>query len=129
MARVRQSGTGTELLVQELLQRLGVAFRTNAKDLPGSPDIVIAEPKVALFVHGCFWHRHGGCKATTTPKTNAAFWREKFERNQARDRRKALQLRRLGYAVLVIWECQTKNPERLERVARRIQNKLRSLSQ
>jgi len=129
MGRVRQRGTAAELLVQQVLRELGIAFRANAQDLPGSPDIVIPKHKLTLFVHGCFWHRHAGCKATTTPKSNSQFWSDKFEQNRKRDRRKAAQLRRLGYSVLVIWECQTKKAERLERVARRIKQKLRSLRQ
>jgi DNA mismatch endonuclease (patch repair protein) len=128
MGRVRQKGTAAELRVQQVLQDLGIAFRANAQDLPGSPDIVIPTQKLTLFVHGCFWHRHAGCKASTTPKSNTAFWTDKFARNQARDRRKAAHLRRLGYSVLVIWECQTKKPDRLERVARRLENKLRNMS-
>lgn len=128
MSRVRQRGTAAELQIQQVLQELGFAFRANAEDLPGSPDVVILKQKLALFVHGCFWHRHAGCKASTTPKSNTEFWRDKFERNRARDRRKAAQLRRLGYSVLVVWECQTKKAEGLERVARRIENKLRNLN-
>ena len=111
--------------MQNVLRRDGINFRVNVKELPGSPDVVIPDPPTALFVHGCFWHRHHGCKATSTPKANAAFWAEKFEQNQMRDRRKAAQLRRLGYSVLVIWECQTKDADRLDRIARRIKNRLR----
>lgn len=113
MARVRQRGTAPELAVRALLRHEGVSYRLNACDLPGSPDIVHRGRRKAIFVHGCFWHRHPGCKRCTTPKQNFAFWQEKFDKNIQRDERKLAELRAKGYDVLVIWECETLSPESL----------------
>ena len=107
MALVRQRGTAPELVVRGLLTALGHRFRLRNRDLPGSPDIANRRQRWAVFVHGCFWHRHG-CKATTTPLNNRAFWEAKFERNKARDERTQAELEALGYTVLVVWECETK---------------------
>lgn len=85
---------------------MGLRFEVNRSDLPGSPDIVFPEAKVAIFVHGCFWHRHEGCRKATTPKSNVDYWDKKFRANLERDARKIEQLRQLGYCSLVIWECQ-----------------------
>lgn len=113
MARVRQKGTAPELVVRTLLRREGASYRLNARDLPGSPDIVHRGRRKAIFVHGCFWHRHPGCPRATTPKQNFVFWQEKFDRNIQRDERKLAELRAEGYDVLVIWECETLSPESL----------------
>jgi DNA mismatch endonuclease Vsr len=85
MGRVRQKHTGPELLVRKALHAAGARFRLHRKDLPGSQDIILPKYRLAIFVHGCFWHRHAGCKKTTTPKTRVEFWRAKFERNIERD--------------------------------------------
>lgn len=114
MARVRQKDTGPELVVRRCLHRLGFRFRLHRRDLPGTPDIVFPGRKKAIFVHGCFWHRHEGCKKATTPKTRVAFWTEKFEANKERDRRKLLQLDARGWDCLVVWECETINHALLE---------------
>lgn len=121
MRSVRRQGTGAEQVVRQLLTHLHVPFDTNAKDLPGSPDFANRRRRFALFVNGCFWHRHRGCPRATTPKTNRRFWRTKFDANSRRDRRQASRLRRLGYHVWVVWECQVTDRGRLER---RIQNLL-----
>lgn len=107
MARVRQRNTTPELKVRRFLHAEGVRFRLHDRSLPGSPDIVLPSRRVALFVHGCFWHRHG-CKATTTPKTRTDFWTEKFTANQARDRRNEALLRQEGWSPLTVWECDVK---------------------
>lgn len=113
MGLVRQRGTRPELLVRSALSALGHRFRLNNRDLPGSPDIANRCRRWAVFVHGCFWHRHG-CKATTTPGRNREFWEAKFQRNAARDRRSLEALQARGYTVVVIWECETKrDPERV----------------
>lgn len=114
MASVRQRGTAPELVIQALLRDEGVHYRLNARDLPGSPDIVHRGRRKAIFVHGCFWHRHEGCSRSTTPVRNAEFWREKFERNMERDLRKLRELKDQGFDVLVIWECETFNPRLLQ---------------
>jgi DNA mismatch endonuclease, patch repair protein len=107
MGLVRQKGTQPELVVRRALSALGLRFRLSNRDLPGSPDIANRTQRWAVFVHGCFWHRHG-CKATTTPTRNREFWQAKFQRNVERDRRTAEALRAKGYTVVVIWECTTK---------------------
>jgi DNA mismatch endonuclease (patch repair protein) len=107
MGRVRQKGTLPELLVRGALAELGQRFRLHNRDLPGSPDLANRRARWAIFVHGCFWHRHG-CSATTTPARNRDFWEAKFARNVARDAQAVSALEALGYRVIVIWECQTK---------------------
>ena len=107
MGRVPGKNTKPELVVRREAHALGYRFRLHRKDLPGTPDLVFPRLRKALFVHGCFWHRHEGCSRTTTPKTRAAYWQEKFERNVQRDRRNVAMLEALGWKVLVIWECET----------------------
>jgi DNA mismatch endonuclease, patch repair protein len=121
MRRVRQRGTAPELTVQTLVRRMGYRFKTNGTHLPGSPDLYNTRSRRAVFVHGCFWHRHTGCKAATTPKNNAAFWQAKFESNMERDRMKQRQLRQLGYRVLTIWSCQLEDAAKLARLKRRME--------
>ena len=107
MARVRDKNSKPEIAVRRLAHRLGYRFRLHNRKLPGTPDLVFPRLRKALFVHGCFWHRHRGCARTTTPKTRSSYWAEKFKSNIKRDRAKATQLRKLGWDVLVIWECET----------------------
>jgi DNA mismatch endonuclease (patch repair protein) len=107
MGLVRQKGTKPELVVRSLLASLGHRFRVGRRGLSGSPDIVNMSRRWVVFVHGCFWHRHG-CKATTTPSRNREFWEAKFQRNVERDRRSIEALEALGYTVIVVWECETK---------------------
>lgn len=108
MARVRQRGTTPELAVRAAVAALGMRFTLTNPDLPGSPDLANRRRGIAIFVHGCFWHRHPNCAKTTTPKRNAEFWEAKFRRNQARDRVALRTLRRNGYRAVVIWECDTR---------------------
>ena len=120
MSRVSGKHTKPERLVRSLLHRLGYRFTINGpknKNLPGRPDIVLPGRKTVVFVHGCFWHRHPGCKLTTTPKSNVAYWQEKFDRNVQRDRENEQALSASGWQVIVIWECQLKN---LDHVAARL---------
>lgn len=113
MSRVKGRNTVPELLVRSLIHRMGFRFRLHRKDLPGKPDIVFPSQKKAIFVHGCFWHRHRGCKYATDPKTRKRYWHEKFEANVARDDRTVRRLRAAGWRVMVVWQCETKEPERL----------------
>jgi DNA mismatch endonuclease (patch repair protein) len=106
MARVRQTATRAEREVGAALRALGHAYRKNVRGLPGSPDFANRSQRWAVFVNGCFWHRHTGCKRATTPKANRAFWLEKFARNRSRDARAIHALRRQGFKVAIIWECQ-----------------------
>lgn len=113
MSKVKGKDTRPEMVVRRTLHRLGGRYRLHRKDLPGSPDIVMPSRKIALFVHGCFWHRHENCKMASTPKTREEFWNAKFDANMARDRRNTESLEQIGWRVEVIWECETKKPERL----------------
>jgi DNA mismatch endonuclease Vsr len=113
MARVRQSGTASELVVGASLRSLGASYRVNVRQLPGSPDFANRMKKWAVFVHGCFWHHHSGCKRATVPKTNKKFWRTKFVANRARDRKAISDLRRSGYRVAVVWECEVAHADLL----------------
>ncbi len=106
MRAVRQRHTKPEVTLRKLLWTLGVRYRCNDRSLPGSPDIVNRNGKWAVFVHGCFWHGHDGCRKATVPKRNTAFWLEKISTNRERDRRKADALRELGLEVVTVWQCQ-----------------------
>lgn len=114
MAGIRQKDTKPELIVRRILTELGLRYRLTNRDLPGSPDIANRSRRWAIFVHGCYWHRHG-CRHTTTPKRNTAFWEAKFRRNVERDRHAQEQMRRLGYEALTIWECETRGTANLAR--------------
>lgn len=105
MARIRGRDTKPELLVRRSLHAMGFRFRLNQRRLPGSPDIVLTKWRTAVFVHGCFWHRHHGCRKATTPSTNEDFWINKFEANLARDQRALDALAALGWRTAVVWEC------------------------
>lgn len=109
MAAIRGRDTKPEIRVRSLVHRLGYRFRLHRRDLPGSPDVVLPRLRICLFVHGCFWHRHPGCRAATTPKTRAAFWAEKFETNVARDARNEARLREMGWTIIIVWECETRD--------------------
>ncbi len=105
MAGIRGKDTKPELIVRRFLHRAGPRFRLHAK-LPGKPDLVLPKHRAAVFVHGCFWHRHEGCRYATTPANNAAAWQEKFAANVRRDAKVRQQLEELGWRVLVIWSCE-----------------------
>lgn len=120
MSRITSRDTKPELAVRSMLHRLGLRFRIHRTDLPGSPDIVLPRHKTVVFVHGCFWHRHSRCRFAYTPKSRVKFWREKFERNIARDHEAQKLLRAIGWRVIVVWECELRNPNRLaNRLAQR----------
>ena len=107
MSRVRNKDTGPELLVRRLTHALGFRYRLHAASLPGKPDLVFPSRRKVIFVHGCFWHRHGSrCPLTRWPKSRLEFWRPKLEQNHKRDDMNRRRLKRLGWQVLVIWECQ-----------------------
>jgi DNA mismatch endonuclease (patch repair protein) len=115
MAAVRPLDTRPERLVRRLLTRMGYRYRLNRYDLPGRPDLVFVSRRRVIFTHGCFWHRHAGCARATMPVRNVEAWQQKFEATVQRDRRNLRALQRDGWKVLVIWECQLRNVERLER--------------
>ena len=108
MAQVKGKNTKPELIVRRVLHALGYRFRLHRGDLPGRPDIVLPKHKTAIFVHGCFWHRHPGCAKSSTPKTRVDFWQDKFETNIARDARNVKALKNAGWKVLIVWECETR---------------------
>jgi DNA mismatch endonuclease, patch repair protein len=106
MSRIRQKGTAPELAVRRAVAGLGLRYTTNNKDLPGSPDLANRSRRWAIFVHGCYWHRHAGCHMASTPRTNTEFWLNKFARNVERDNDARAALRRAGYRVLTFWQCE-----------------------
>ncbi len=108
MGRIRGKNTKPEMIVRSMLHRMGYRFRVHRGDLPGKPDIVLPKHRTAVFVHGCFWHRHPGCKYAYLPKTRTAFWRAKFEANEKRDTDAIKRLASLGWQVVVLWECEIK---------------------
>lgn len=123
LGRVRQKKTAPEEAVAKALRAVGLAYRRNVRTLPGSPDFANVRRRFAIFVNGCFWHRHTGCRRATVPKNNRAFWEAKFAANRARDAAAVRALRRAGFRVTVIWECElAEAPARLERLARRLRD-------
>ena len=114
MSRIKNRNTLPEIAVRSMLHRLGLRFRLHRNDMPGSPDIVLPRFRTAVFVHGCFWHRHKGCRFAYQPKSRVSFWTSKFENNVKRDREKHSALKQLGWRVLVVWECELKSPAKLK---------------
>lgn len=106
MSKVRSADTQPEWILRSALHRLGFRYRLHCKGLPGRPDLVFPKYRVAIFIHGCFWHRHGGCKDASSPKTNQVFWEKKFNDNIERDRAVATALTQSGWEVVVVWECE-----------------------
>lgn len=120
MAGIRGGNTLPELAVRRHLHGRGFRFRLHVRDLPGRPDIVLPKYRAAIFVHGCFWHRHPGCRFATTPATRRAFWQAKFRENVERDHRQQRTLRSAGWRVLVIWECEVARSQCLDRLCREV---------
>jgi DNA mismatch endonuclease (patch repair protein) len=125
MARVRGRDTGPERIVQDALARLRFKFETNCRDIPGCPDIVLRHRRKLIFVHGCFWHSHRCASGRKVPKTNVRYWKAKRGRNRARDVRVGRSLRRQGWSVMTLWECQIRS---LVTLRRRLLRFLRSYS-
>lgn len=105
MAGIKGKNTTPEIRLRKALHRAGFRFRLHDPSLPGKPDIILPRYRAAIFVHGCFWHRHAGCKNATSPKTNAIFWEEKFTRNVERDASNVAKLHDIGWRVSIVWEC------------------------
>jgi DNA mismatch endonuclease, patch repair protein len=110
MAAVRSKDTQPEMLVRRLLHSMGYRYRLHRSDLPGKPDIVLPGRRKVIFVHGCFWHQHEGCKSSHLPKSNSSYWLPKLERNRARDAEHLKVLSANGWEHLVLWECELKEP-------------------
>ncbi len=121
MSGIRGKDTQPEMTVRRFLHRHGFRFRLHDRRLPGRPDVVLPRYRTALFVHGCFWHQHPGCRFATTPDTNAAFWQHKLTGNQMRDARQREALEVLGWRVITVWECQASDlgalPDEIRRTA------------
>lgn len=119
LGRIRQRGTDLELDVRTEVRLLGHSYRLNNRDLAGSPDIANRRRRWAIFVHGCFWHSHPGCRRSRLPKRNREFWRSKMAANRARDMRVVSELKRDGYATLVVWGCEVASRDTLQRLLRK----------
>jgi DNA mismatch endonuclease (patch repair protein) len=113
MSRVGGKNTTPEIVVRKVAHSLGLRFRLHRKQLPGTPDLVFPKWRTAIFVHGCFWHRHPGCAKASTPKSRTEYWQDKFDSNVRRDKKNVALLRKQGWLVLTVWECETKNVEKL----------------
>jgi len=111
MARVKGRDTRPEKALRSLLFRRGFRFRLHRADLPGRPDIVLPRYKTIIFVHGCFWHRHAGCKRASMPASNTAYWERKFQRTVARDAANKAALEQMGWRVIIVWECELRTLE------------------
>lgn len=134
MSCIRGYNTKPEMVVRQVLHSRGYRFRLHRNDLPGKPDVVLPRYKAAIFVHGCFWHHHKGCSKSKLPETNIEFWQDKIFQNVKRDRKNIELLKRLGWKVLVVWECETRRDQLGEKLAeflhpnRVFQNELESAS-
>ncbi|WP_434609194.1 very short patch repair endonuclease [Pseudomonas sp. R1-7] len=114
MATIKGKNTKPEMIVRSVCHAMGLRYRLHRKNLPGKPDLVLPKHRLCIFVHGCFWHRHPGCKYAYTPKSRPEFWLPKLARNVERDLHALQALETLGWRVTIIWECQTKNREILQ---------------
>lgn len=122
MSRIKSKDTTPERIVRSFLHRNGLRFRLHVKELPGMPDVVLPKYKTVIEVRGCYWHRHQGCKYAYTPKTRIEFWQKKFAENIARDQRTEAELRKLGWNVIVIWECEVNKAAFIETIIKQMNN-------
>ena len=116
MSRISSRNTRPEVRVRKNLHKLGYRFRIHRKDLPGKPDIILPKFDLAIQVHGCFWHSHEGCKSSGTPKSNVGFWESKLSGTKERDIKNKKMLEDIGWRVEIIWECDTKDPDKLTKL-------------
>lgn len=114
MRRIRSQNTKPEMQVRRFVHSAGYRFRLHDSRLPGKPDLVFPRLRKVVLIHGCFWHLHKGCREGRIPSSRQEYWEPKLLQNVARDKRNASELRRLGWMVLVVWECQLENPERIQ---------------
>lgn len=122
MSGIKGANTKPERLVRSFLHRHGLRFRLHGKGLPGKPDLVLPKYRSVVFVHGCFWHRHPGCRFAYTPKSNVDFWLKKFKENVRRDERKENELRESDWRVFIVWECETRNETSMMRLIEEIRS-------
>lgn len=127
MSRIRGKDTKPEIRVRSMLHRMGYRFRLHRKDLPGEPDIVLPKYKTVIFVHGCFWHRHKGCKYAYTPKSRVKFWKDKFAETVKRDKQHLKQLKENGWEVFIVWECETKDMDKLKKIINKISKEINGI--
>jgi DNA mismatch endonuclease (patch repair protein) len=125
MSKIRSKNTKPEIALRKALFAKGYRYRINDKNLPGKPDIVLSKYKTAIFIHGCFWHEHEGCKRSHLPKSNIEYWKNKIRSNKERDNNNKNQLVALGWGVVVVWECEVKTAEKLESVVNNIVDSLK----
>lgn len=119
MRAVPSRNTRPEIRVRQIVHRLGYRFRLHRDDLPGKPDIAFPSHQKAIFVHGCFWHQHNGCRRASVPQSNSRFWRNKLTRNAVRDAKQLVAIKKCGWQALVVWECEIKNEKLLTSRLRR----------
>lgn len=124
MRRIRKANTKPELAVRRAAHAAGLRFRLHRRDLPGSPDLVFPSRRIALFVHGCFWHQHEGCRLCRQPKSRLEYWLPKLKRNRERDERAAALLADSGWRVVTVWECETTDPEALSERLRKVADRV-----
>ena len=122
MGRVKGRDTKPEILVRSIVHRMGYRFRIHRRELPGNPDIVLPRHRKVIFVHGCFWHGHRRCPRSERPSSNKSFWNTKLDKNVERDERLRRVLRRMGWKVFVVWECETRAPDKVLRKLGRFLN-------
>jgi len=115
MQKIKGKDTKPEIVVRKVVYSMGFRYRLHSKDLPGKPDLVFKQKKKAIFVHGCFWHQHPGCKQCHIPKSNLSYWKPKLQQTTKRDVENIRQLHSMGWSTLIIWECETKCPETLKK--------------
>jgi DNA mismatch endonuclease (patch repair protein) len=120
MSLIRSRDTLPEKIVRKVLTNLGVRYRLHSKQLPGKPDIVIKKDKLAIFINGCFWHQHKGCKRKTMPKGNRNYWKPKLERNVAKQKADIKALRKDNWKVGIVWECETRDGDKLKKKLQKI---------
>lgn len=120
MSSVKQRHTKPEITVRKILHRCGFRFRLHSKELPGTPDIVLPKYKMAIFVHGCFWHQHKNCGKSRRPSSNQDYWNTKLDENISRDKRKEKELSKLGWRVETIWQCETNDTEGLSKKLKKL---------
>ena len=126
MASIRGKDTAPEMVLRRALHARGLRFRLHRKALPGKPDLIFPKYKAVVFVHGCFWHRHPNCKIATTPKSNTEFWIQKFKKNVARDATVIELLKKQGWRVFVVWECEVSTAAKIQATAQLLEEQLRS---
>ena len=125
MSRIRSKDTKPEMIVRRMLHSMGLRYRLHRRDLPGKPDVVFGPARHVIFVHGCFWHQHPGCREATMPTANRSFWEPKLNGNTARDTSRKKELAKLGWTVTIIWECETRDLPGLRRKLARLAEKIR----